>query len=140
MSATTGTTVVVGMPKITDTITFSPFPLIRYERILTGAFMGSAQLQMEIPRMIALYKAGKLKLNELITGRFPLEKINDYGYVVAAGLLRHVIVLVNSTEPSVNNKGGFATMKPAPIVFISFPRIKENLRQKGTANSSPHNY
>jgi S-(hydroxymethyl)glutathione dehydrogenase/alcohol dehydrogenase len=30
-----------------------------------------------LPRYIALYKAGRLKLDELITGRYPLERINE---------------------------------------------------------------
>jgi S-(hydroxymethyl)glutathione dehydrogenase / alcohol dehydrogenase len=93
MSATTAMTVIVGMPKITDTFTYSPFPLVRFERILTGAFMGSGVLQLEIPKMIALYKAGKLKLDELITNRFPLEDINKaIDQVVKGEALRNVII------------------------------------------------
>ncbi len=93
MSAPTAMTVIVGMPKITDTFTYSPFPLVRYERILTGGFMGSGQLHIEVPKMIALYKAGRLKLDELITHRFPLEKINEaIEEVVSGKALRNVIM------------------------------------------------
>jgi Zn-dependent alcohol dehydrogenase len=93
MSAPTGVTMMVGMPNIADTITFSPFPLIRFERVLTGAFMGGAKLHLEIPKLIALYKAGKLKLDELITHRFSLEDINKgIEEVVNGKALRNVIV------------------------------------------------
>jgi Zn-dependent alcohol dehydrogenase len=93
MSAFTGMTVIVGMPKISDTITISPFFITRYEKIVTGAFMGSGQLHIEVPKMIALYKAGKLKLDELISGRFPLEDINEaINQVVTGKALRNVIV------------------------------------------------
>jgi S-(hydroxymethyl)glutathione dehydrogenase/alcohol dehydrogenase len=92
MSAPTAMTVIVGLPKITDTVTMSPFPIIRYERIVTGGFMGSGQLHLEVPKMIALYKAGKLKLDELITGRFPLKDINKaIDQVVKGEALRNVI-------------------------------------------------
>jgi S-(hydroxymethyl)glutathione dehydrogenase / alcohol dehydrogenase len=93
MSAPTAMIVIVGMPAITETITFSPFPLIKFERILTGSFMGSVQLQLMIPKMIALYKAKKLKLDELITHRFPIEDINKaIDEVVRGEALRNVII------------------------------------------------
>ena len=93
MSAPTGMTVIVGLPKITDTITLSPFPIIRYERVVTGGFMGGGVLQLEIPKLIALYKAGKLKLDELITNKLPLEDINKgIDQVVKGEVLRNVII------------------------------------------------
>jgi S-(hydroxymethyl)glutathione dehydrogenase / alcohol dehydrogenase len=92
MSAPTGVTVIVGLPKITDTITLSPFPIIRYERVVTGGFMGGGVLKLEIPKLIALYKSGKLKLDELITHRFPLQDINKaIEEVVKGEALRNVI-------------------------------------------------
>lgn len=93
MSAPKGTTVVVGLPKFSDTIKLSPFPFIMDERVLTGSFMGTTQLHTEIPRLVELYKAGVLKLDELITGRYPLEKINEaIDEVLAGKALRNVIV------------------------------------------------
>jgi S-(hydroxymethyl)glutathione dehydrogenase/alcohol dehydrogenase len=58
-------------------MSFSPFEFITSERMLTGGFMGSANLKIDIPNLVGLYQAGKLKLDELITGRYPLEKINE---------------------------------------------------------------
>jgi S-(hydroxymethyl)glutathione dehydrogenase/alcohol dehydrogenase len=93
MSAPRGTTVIVGLPKFSDTIQFSPFQFIGDERVLTGSFMGTTQFQTEIPRLVELYKAGILKLDELITGRYPLEKINEaIDEVLAGKALRNVIV------------------------------------------------
>ncbi|OGO43010.1 MAG: zinc-binding dehydrogenase [Chloroflexi bacterium RBG_16_60_22] len=93
MSGPRGMTVVVGLPKFTDTITFSPFGFIKDERTLTGSFMGTTQLQTDIPRLIELYKAGILKLDELITERYPLEKINQAVEAVEKGkALRNVIM------------------------------------------------
>jgi S-(hydroxymethyl)glutathione dehydrogenase/alcohol dehydrogenase len=93
MSAPRGMTVIVGLPKFTDEINFSPFVFIKDERVLTGSFMGTTQLQTEIPRLVALYKAGVLKLDELITARYPLEKINEAIEAVERGeALRNVII------------------------------------------------
>ena len=32
---------------------------------------------MDIPNLIKMYQSGQLKLDELITGRYTLDKIND---------------------------------------------------------------
>jgi Zn-dependent alcohol dehydrogenase len=40
---------------------------------------GSVNPRVQIPELLALYRAGRLKLDELITRRYPLEEINT-GY------------------------------------------------------------
>jgi S-(hydroxymethyl)glutathione dehydrogenase/alcohol dehydrogenase len=93
MSGPRGMTVIVGLPKFTDKLDISPFDFIKDERVLTGSYMGTTQLQTEIPRLVELYQAGVLKLDELITARYPLEKINDAIEAVEKGkALRNVIV------------------------------------------------
>jgi len=93
MSGPRGMTVAVGLPKFTDTLTLPPFQFIKDERVLTGGYMGSTQLQTEIDRLVKLYQAKILKLDELITHRFPLEDINKAIDEVVKGVaLRNVIV------------------------------------------------
>ncbi len=93
MSGNRGTTVIVGLPLMKDTMSFSPFEFITSERVLTGAFMGSTNLKADIPRLVALYQAGSLKLDELITARYPLGEINEaIGAVERGEALRNVIV------------------------------------------------
>lgn len=63
------------------------------EKTLTGSMMGSTRLQLDVPRYVALYKAGRLKLDELITGRYPLERVNEAIESSKSGeSLRNVIV------------------------------------------------
>ena len=63
------------------------------EKTVTGGFMGSIRLQVDVPGLIALYKAGRYKLDELIAGRYPLERINEALESSMAGeALRNVIV------------------------------------------------
>jgi S-(hydroxymethyl)glutathione dehydrogenase/alcohol dehydrogenase len=93
MSGPRGMTVIVGLPHFKDILNFSPFQFIMEERVLTGSFMGTTQLQTEIPKLVELYRAGVLKLDELITGRYPLEKINEaIDEVLAGKALRNVIM------------------------------------------------
>jgi S-(hydroxymethyl)glutathione dehydrogenase / alcohol dehydrogenase len=77
MSGTRGMTVIVGIPPFTDTFSFSAFDFLTSEKILTGGFMGSTNIKTDMPKLIALYKAGILKLDELITERYPLTQINE---------------------------------------------------------------
>jgi len=87
-----GTEVVVGIPGRGATVTL---PVGRFvgERTLTGSSMGSTRLSVDVPKLVALYQAGRLKLDELITARYPLEGINEAIEAVERGeALRNVIV------------------------------------------------
>jgi S-(hydroxymethyl)glutathione dehydrogenase/alcohol dehydrogenase len=93
MSGPRGMTVLVGLPNPKDNLSLSPFDFIGTERVLTGCNMGSINLQTDIPELITLYKAGKLKLDELITRRYRLEEINEAIEAVEHGAaLRNVII------------------------------------------------
>jgi S-(hydroxymethyl)glutathione dehydrogenase / alcohol dehydrogenase len=46
-------------------------------RILTGSAMGAVHSRIDIPRIVELYQVGKLKLDELVTHRFPFAQINE---------------------------------------------------------------
>jgi len=94
MTGKRGTTVLVGLPGPDDQILgLSPFEFIGPEKVLTGGYMGSTNLAVDIPRLVELYKAGKLKLDELITERYPLDKINEAIEAVEKGqALRNIIM------------------------------------------------
>src|SRR5205085_12550925 len=60
---------------------------------VVGCFMGATRLRVDVPRLVALYQQGRLKLDELITARYPLEQINEAIAVMERGdALRNVIV------------------------------------------------
>jgi len=67
-----GTTVLVGVPKPTDTIPISPTDMIIKEKILTGSFMGSNVPSIEVPLLLSLYKKGDLLLDELVSRYYPI--------------------------------------------------------------------
>jgi Zn-dependent alcohol dehydrogenase len=89
-----GTAVMVGMPPASDPpLSIIAGELAFTEKTLTGGFMGSIRLQADIPRLIALYKAGRYRLDELITGRYPFERINEAIESSTAGeALRNVLI------------------------------------------------
>ncbi len=71
-----GKLVLVGVPKKGDHISIYSLDL-HFEKIITGSHGGEADPAKDIPRYANLYKNGMLKLDELITDRFPLEEINE---------------------------------------------------------------
>ncbi len=77
-----------------DSITGLPAAKItRSELTIRGSFYGSCNPQRDIPRLLNLYAAGKLKLGELITRTYRLEQINEaYADLVSGVLARGVIV------------------------------------------------
>jgi S-(hydroxymethyl)glutathione dehydrogenase/alcohol dehydrogenase len=91
MLARQGMAVIVGLA--TETLSSNPMEYIDGEKTLTGSFMGTTNLSVDVPKMVALYQAGHLKLDELITGRYPLDKVNEAIESVKKGeALRNVIV------------------------------------------------
>jgi S-(hydroxymethyl)glutathione dehydrogenase/alcohol dehydrogenase len=89
-----GTLVIVGVPKVDATATFPIFPMVLSGPYrVVGSRMGSTRLSVDVPRLVDLYQHGRLKLDELITNRYPLEQINEAIEVVEKGeALRNVIV------------------------------------------------
>ena len=91
MSGRQGMTVCVGLA--TESLSSSPMEYIDGEKILTGSFMGTTNLSVDVPKLVALYQAGRLKLDELITARYSLDQINEAIESVEKGeALRNVIV------------------------------------------------
>lgn len=87
-----GKAVIIGVPSAGATFTFSPFEFLDDEKTLTACYMGATDIQLDIPKLIALFQAGVLKLNELITGRYPLAQINEaISAFVAGKALRNII-------------------------------------------------
>jgi len=86
-----GTLVVVGMPASGVMASFDPGTLAHLGQRVLGSKMGSARIETDIPMIVDLYRQGRLKLDELVSGRYRLEEIND-AIAAAGGALRNVIL------------------------------------------------
>ena len=62
-----------------NTIQLPSFELTLFEKRIQGALFGGGNPFDEIPRLLELYKAGRLKLDELVTTRYTLDEVNQ-GY------------------------------------------------------------
>jgi Zn-dependent alcohol dehydrogenase len=75
---TGGTTVMVGVPPLTDPLHHPSGTIFAATaKTVQGCLLGSANSLREIPRLLALWQAGRLDLEPLITGQRPLEEINE---------------------------------------------------------------
>ena len=72
-----GKVVVVGVPPVTAMVSLPAALIALAEKSVIGSLYGSANVRRDMPRMLDLYAAGKLKLKELVSRKLPLEKIND---------------------------------------------------------------
>jgi len=88
-----GTAVVIGIPRA-DAMVSLPATLFPFgERRLIGSFFGSAQSRVDMPRILHLYREGRVMLDELVTRTYRLEEVNQaFGDLEAGRNLRGVIV------------------------------------------------
>lgn len=88
-----GGLVVVGMPPSGVLASYDPGWFAADGQRIIGSKMGGARLRIDVPRIIDLYRQGRIKLDELISGRYRLEDINEAIASVTRGeALRNVIV------------------------------------------------
>jgi Zn-dependent alcohol dehydrogenase len=81
-----GTTVCVGAPPIEEGISIPNVVVFAsLEKRLCGCLLGSCNSPRDIPRLVALWRAGHLDLAGMITHRRPLEQINEGFADMAAG-------------------------------------------------------
>lgn len=72
-----GRVVVVGAGRADDPVLFSAQELFHAQKHLIGSFYGSSDMRRDVPRMIALWRSGRLDLAAMLSGTARLEDIND---------------------------------------------------------------
>lgn len=72
-----GTTVTAGLPPADATLAVNIVGLVADERTLKGSYIGTCVPLRDIPRYIALYRAGRLPVDRLVSGFLTLDRINE---------------------------------------------------------------
>jgi S-(hydroxymethyl)glutathione dehydrogenase/alcohol dehydrogenase len=88
-----GTCVLIGVPESGATLPLDVRPLVTGERVIRGSSYGSARTREDLPRMVNLYLAGKLRIDELVTHRYGLEDANEGFRALAAGELARGLIV-----------------------------------------------
>ena len=88
-----GTCVLIGVGDTGATVPLDPRPIVTGERVVRGSSYGSARTREDLPRMVELYRAGKLRIDELITRRYGLEEANEAFADLARGDLGRGLIV-----------------------------------------------
>ncbi len=77
LSRRAGTVVIVGMTASDETVAVNPGDVADAATKILGCKLGTIRPPVDIPELVKLYEAGRLKVDELVTATFALEQIND---------------------------------------------------------------
>jgi S-(hydroxymethyl)glutathione dehydrogenase / alcohol dehydrogenase len=82
-----GTCVLIGLPPVGQKLELDPFSFVAFghERRLIASRYGSARIFEDFPRLVELYLAGILRIDELITRRYTPDEANEGFRALAAG-------------------------------------------------------
>ncbi len=89
-----GTVVVTGLNKLEiPTVTLSGSIMTLFRKTVKGSLFGDCNPTTDIPKILGLYQAGDLKLDEIITRTYKLEEVNEgYDDLMAGKNVRGVII------------------------------------------------
>jgi Zn-dependent alcohol dehydrogenase len=88
-----GTLVAIGLNRADATFSVPINELVQRQKRIIGSLYGSSNPRIDLPRIFALYLAGRLPLDELIGGRRPLAEVNEaYADLRQGGVGRTILV------------------------------------------------
>jgi alcohol dehydrogenase len=76
VTARGGTTVAIGLPHPSQELRISAAQLVGEARTLVGSYLGGAVPERDLPRLIELWRAGRLPVERLHSTSLPLEEVN----------------------------------------------------------------
>jgi S-(hydroxymethyl)glutathione dehydrogenase / alcohol dehydrogenase len=88
-----GRVVMVGMPHDGAMSSYDPGTIAALGQGMIGSKMGDTVIRRDIPWMVDLYLQGRLKLDELISGRWSLEQINEAIADTKTGAARRNVII-----------------------------------------------
>ncbi|TJY59408.1 alcohol dehydrogenase [Sinimarinibacterium sp. CAU 1509] len=90
-----GTTITAGLPHPSRQFAIPAVSLVAEERTVKGSYMGSAVPSRDLPRYIALYRAGRLPVDRLLTHTLTLDELNPAFDRLARGEAVRQVVLID---------------------------------------------
>lgn len=91
---TGGTTFAVGLGRPDDAVSVPLNNMVQSEKSLQGSLYGSSNFAIQVPRILALYRAGKLPLDKLVGERYRLDQIQDAFDGMTSGAVGRAVVLL----------------------------------------------
>ena len=72
-----GTIVMIGVVPAGTSVELPGADIVLREKRILGCMMGSNRFRTDMPRYIELYRRGQLRLDEMISARLPLDRVNE---------------------------------------------------------------
>ena len=92
MAGRGGVATVIGMLPFGSRIEIDGPDLFMQEKRLQGSLMGSNIFRRDLPQLVDLYLDGRLRLDEMISLRLGLDRINEgYAAMLAGEVVRSVV-------------------------------------------------
>ncbi|MGQ0744116.1 MAG: zinc-binding dehydrogenase [Acidimicrobiales bacterium] len=89
-----GQCVLVGLPGLETMISLPALlGVILAEKSISGCWFGSADIRRDIPRLVEMYRAGQLKLDELVSRRVTLDQVNEAFTAMTAGEVARTVIV-----------------------------------------------
>jgi len=86
-----GTATIIGMVPFGVKIELHGFDFLR-DRKIQGTSMGGNRFRVDMPRLLSLWRQGRLKLDHLLSGRLKLAEINEgFAALKSAAPVRQLI-------------------------------------------------
>lgn len=92
-----GKVIMVGMPHSGDMSSYEPVTMAFMGQGIIGSKMGDVVIQRDIPWMVDLYQQGRLKLDELISGTWRLDQINEAIADTKTGAARRNVIVFETS-------------------------------------------
>ena len=86
-----GTATVIGMVPLGQNVELPGYMFLS-EKKIQGSNMGSNRFRTDMPRYVDMYLNGKLKLDELVSARRPLEEINEAFTAMKSGEVARSVI------------------------------------------------
>ncbi|MEO1702435.1 MAG: Zn-dependent alcohol dehydrogenase [Pseudomonadota bacterium] len=88
-----GSLILVGMPPAETMAIYNPASFAGWSQKIIGSKMGSAKISRDVPKLFYLYQSGTLDLDQMISGRFKLDQINEaFASTKSGKALRNIII------------------------------------------------
>jgi len=89
-----GQAILVGIPRLDVMLTLpAMLGIVLQERSIKGCWYGSSDIRRDVPRLVDLYRDGRLRLDDLVSRRIDLAEVNDALEAMKAGEVARTVIV-----------------------------------------------
>jgi alcohol dehydrogenase len=93
-----GAAVLVGIPRADAEVALPALSIPRLERRILGSIYGSSRPERDFPRILELYRSGRLPLDRLVSHRLPLDEVAEAFRLMGSGDAIRVVLDLHATS------------------------------------------